>query len=590
MRVFRNILVAMRLRTKLIGAFVLVVLTSVLICAVVLFAKAERSLRQSSIDYASDSAERIAQTAGHLFAELDAVVQYLYWDPDVRVVMRRYAREPAAPWTYEELQARQRAGDACARAVGFRNIPLLAVQDMQNQTRVAAQGGVAVSSGDFHRIVAGGGRAVVFGPRWQEDSIGGRYHVFTVGRLLRDLVRGEPLGVVVASADYGAVTDLLGAQKRRGGPPMTAVLVDAGGRLLAAGDRVDPVVAASIAKCADQFDRRRLFDFPGHLAAMSRIEGTPWHVVQLVPASPLYSGKSELLRDTLLTVGLSLAVALLLAMAFISHITEPLQALVARMATVRHGELSGNLPVTGRDELSQLAVRFNEMLGDVRSLLNRVREEQEQKRLAELKTLQLQINPHFLYHAVDSIRWLAVINQDGNIERMTSNLSRLLQISLESPHELVTVAKEIEYVRCFVEIERIRRVQPFSFEVELAPGVEDCLTLRLIVQPLVENALFHGMERCSGPGYIRVRGFIEGTDLLIEVADNGTGMDGETLNKLRAGSITQTSRGIGVRNVRERLRLCYGDGYDLSFSSEFGSGTVVRVRQPLHNAEEMGRC
>lgn len=167
---------------------------------------------------------------------------------------------------------------------------------------------------------------------------------------------------------------------------------------------------------------------------------------------------------------------------------------------------------------------------------------------------------------------------------MTSNLSRLLQISLESPHELVTVAKEIEYVRCFVEIERIRRVQPFSFQVELAPGVEDCLTLRLIIQPLVENALFHGMERCSGPGCIRVRAFIEGTDLLIEVADNGTGMDGETLDKLRAGSIAQTSRGIGVRNVRERLRLCYGDGYDLSISSAPGSGTVVRIRQPLQAA------
>ncbi|MGE5529334.1 MAG: cache domain-containing sensor histidine kinase [Patescibacteria group bacterium] len=577
-----NLLQNTPLRTKLIAACAAVAITSVLACTLVLYNKSERAVRQRSNFFVRDSAERIALTAGNFFAELDAVVQFLYWDPDVQAVMRHWAKpEPNGRWTYDEWNARQRANDVCWRAMGFRDVPILAVQDMHNTTRVSTQGGAEIPQQDFDLIAAGQGRVVILGPRWQRDSLGGKYHVFTVGRLLRDTIRGEPLGVVFASAEYNSVARLLHDVNQPSDVPMTTMLIDRSGRLLASGSPVKQEILRELARHAVSLRERGIADFRGYFAAAAPVRGTHWLVVQAVPNARLYSETGDLLRDTLLTVGLSLVVALFLAAGLTSYITAPIRILAAKMAAVREGELAGDIPVEGRDELGQLSARFNEMLGDVQRLLDQVRLEQEQKRLAELTALQVQIGPHFLYHAVDSIRWLAVINHDRNIERLAQNLSRLLQICLESPTELTTVERELEFVRCYVEIERLRRVEPFSFEIETAPGVADCQTLRLVIQPLVENAIFHGLETGNLPGRILVRALAEGDDLVIEVADNGVGMDNETIAKLRAGSSPRSSRGIGVRNVQERIRLYYGEEYGLSFESRLGYGTVARIRQPL---------
>ena len=208
-------------------------------------------------------------------------------------------------------------------------------------------------------------------------------------------------------------------------------------------------------------------------------------------------------------------------------------------------------------------------------------EEQRQKRKSELKALQAQINPHFLYNTLDSIIWMAEWGKTKEVVLMTSSLAKLLRQSISNQNELVRVEEEVEYTRSYLIIQKMRYKDKLEYEILVNPEIQSKKIPKLVLQPLVENAIYHGIKYKEGKGVVCIDGYKEGSSMVLKVQDDGIGMNEEQLKKIFEKRETDTRRnGVGVLNVHERIQLYYGKEYGLKFSSIEGFGTTVEIRIP----------
>ena len=215
-------------------------------------------------------------------------------------------------------------------------------------------------------------------------------------------------------------------------------------------------------------------------------------------------------------------------------------------------------------------------------------EEQRQKRKSELRALQAQINPHFLYNTLDSIIWMAEWGKTKEVVLMTSSLAKLLRQSISNQNELVRVEEEVEYTRSYLTIQKMRYKDKLEYDIQVSPEVLGQKIPKLVLQPLVENAIYHGIKYKEGKGIVQIEGWIGQKELILRISDDGIGMTEAQLEKIFEKRETDIRKnGVGVLNVHERIQLYYGKDYGLRFSSTLGEGTVVEVRIPC---EEGGKA
>ena len=238
-------------------------------------------------------------------------------------------------------------------------------------------------------------------------------------------------------------------------------------------------------------------------------------------------------------------------------------------------------PDTG-DEISDLFRSFRNMILKIRELVEQNTAEQREKRKSELNALQAQINPHFLYNTLDSIIWMAEAGDRKNVVLMTSALAKLLRKSISNRNEMVTLEEEIEYTRSYLIIQKMRYVDKLEYEMDVESAILQMEVVKLIVQPLVENAIYHGIKYKEGKGLVRIEGGFGEDQVVLRIIDNGVGMTKTQLAHVFDERETDTRRnGVGVLNVHRRIRLHYGGEYGLSFESAEGEGTTVSIHLPL---------
>jgi two-component system sensor histidine kinase YesM len=267
-------------------------------------------------------------------------------------------------------------------------------------------------------------------------------------------------------------------------------------------------------------------------------------------------------------------------------IYTPIKKLHDVTTTITKNDLQALMTSDNVDEITELGMSFNIMIGKIKELLDSKIKEQENLKKAELRALQAQINPHFLYNTLDTIIWMAESKKTDQVVKIVSALSNFFRISLSKGMDWITIGEEVERVRSYLIIQRMRYRDILDFKIEVDKDVAENTILKLILQPLVENALYHGIKNKRQGGMISIRARRKGEDeVLLEVEDDGIGFTPEKLAQLRAeldddsGDIKLES-GFGIGNVNKRIRLYYGKPYGLSVQSEYTTGTCVTLVIP----------
>ena len=306
-----------------------------------------------------------------------------------------------------------------------------------------------------------------------------------------------------------------------------------------------------------------------------------WFLCTQVPRSVLMQNTYSLLGTLAMVWIVLLGVTIFAAILLSRTISRPLAQLCATMDQAGTGDLSIRAEERGGDEIATLARSFNKLTAQIQRLMNQLLDQEKAKRRAELRILQAQINPHFLYNTLDMLHWMAYDHNDEDMLQLISTLSSFYRISLNRGDEFIPLPRELDHVRYYLEIQKMRFAEQFDFTIEASPETQSLLMLKLLLQPLAENAVAHGIKPCPHPCTLSIQARRRGADVEIKVSDNGVGMDSETLGQLRRAFDTgKSSLGFGLVNVHQRIRLTYGKDYGLTLDSTSGQGTVVTVRIP----------
>lgn len=310
---------------------------------------------------------------------------------------------------------------------------------------------------------------------------------------------------------------------------------------------------------------------------------TGWKIVNVTPTSELFRNTIHIgfFMVMICTVTIFL---ILFGNIFISdRVTEPLRNLEESIRYLEEGHLEEeHIYIGGSHEIRHLGQTITLMVKRMKDLMDKMVREQEDKRKSELDALQSQINPHFLYNTLDSVVWMVECEQYREAISMVKALAKLFRISLSKGNSIITIEDELTHAQNYMSIQQMRYRNKFCVKIDVEPAIRDCITIKLIVQPILENAIYHGMEFMDGEGEITVHGYEKDGDIYIEVSDNGMGIPEETIESL----LTDKSRargkgsGIGLWNVNQRIALYFKGDYGLSIKSELDEGTTVTIHLP----------
>lgn len=311
------------------------------------------------------------------------------------------------------------------------------------------------------------------------------------------------------------------------------------------------------------------------------LDNCDWKVVGVSYISEMVTAKEmELLGNICVMLTIIMGLTMIVSFLVSRLVTKPIQRLIRAMQEFEK-DAAGYVyrPVEGTTEIEALSQSYEHMVGKIQNLMKQVRQEEISLRKTELKALQAQINPHFLYNTLDAIGWLCEEERCRDAVEMVNALAKLFRISISKGHELITIEKEVEHAGSYLKIQNFRYKNQFSYDFQIE---EECLRYycnKITLQPIIENAIYHGLDRMVDEGHIQIRIYSEGEDVIFRVEDNGVGMSEEQCRSILHKEPGDNS-GIGIKNVNDRIKIYFGKEYGLSIESELDEGTTVIIRMP----------
>lgn len=312
---------------------------------------------------------------------------------------------------------------------------------------------------------------------------------------------------------------------------------------------------------------------------------TNWKTIGVFSLNETLQEVTNLRHYSIMIGIITLVLAVIAAFFFTASIAKPLSKLRMLMKKAEEGDLSVRFNSRYNDEIGQLGNSFNNMIKEISNLIDMVYVEQRRKREAELKTLQAQIKPHFLYNTLYTIQWMAQEHGAQDVVKILGALANLFRIGLSKGKEMIQVHEELEHVGSYLAIQKARYEDKLTYEIHYDEEIIHYRVLKLILQPLVENAIYHGINARRGDGKIIITGSVKEGKLYFSVVDNGIGITKEKLKEIQelldGNHVEPAAAGFGIFNVNERIRLSFGKEYGLIYTSVYEEGTKVEVWHPL---------
>ena len=312
-------------------------------------------------------------------------------------------------------------------------------------------------------------------------------------------------------------------------------------------------------------------------------ESGKWRVVSLIPVKEIAKGP-ELIGWWIFVIGcIGVLIGIIITWVSTNRLIAPLYDLKKVMDQVETDNFQHTVHIHSHDEFARLGRSFNQMMEKINYLISEVYQKELVQKELEYKVLKAQINPHFLYNTLDTIRWLALYGETEKVERVAISLAQLLKASLKESKEMVPIKTEMEYIDAYLYIQKTR-FEKINVSINMDDHILNLYIPRFILQPLVENAFIHGLEKKIGSGSLIISGTQSVKGIKIRIIDNGAGIGDEKLTTLFNDTINQNlerrGTGTGLKNVHKRIQTLYGEEYGLSIQSSLNTGTIVEVLLP----------
>lgn len=444
----------------------------------------------------------------------------------------------------------------------------------------------------FHDALNSG--KVVYVPD-SDQYLGREYHYINIALKLSDWKRyNEFLGVVVLSVDEDTINNScnLSTDNPKGNENYNFIYDRRGriisfpiekyfGRQIMKPDTVNSKdeqsgFLLSFIKQTHLFRNRQLIINQHHQ------EKNGWTIVNVIDQNYLFSQMYWMQRLNVIFSVLGILFSVLIITYVTGAMTRSTHEIVAAMKTARQGELSVQVNLETKDELAMIGSHFNQMMVRIQQLMDEVKLATGREKEAEIRALVAQINPHFLYNMLDSINWMAIEKDEHEISQMIESLAKILRYSINDSNWVVALREEVEWLKQYIYLQQNHFDNSFESHIHFDDEILSYKIYKLLLQPLVENAIIHGFKGYESGGVLKITGTQDGEYIKIVVADNGRGIDSDTLESIDKDMQERYSfSGIGIKNVANRLRVYYGDNAALHFTSEIGQGTTVTLMIPI---------
>lgn len=436
-----------------------------------------------------------------------------------------------------------------------------------------------------------------FGKRIQtyKDSFGEhRESVFSISKEVHDFINGNAMDTVlvidVQSSSLENICNKIVAKEL----PLSWCIVDEQGNLQFAGEsfpnirNINEILEYSAYKEVSDYYANGSFSGADYLISSSQLEVNNWKIVTLLDADYIRDDVMESFKPLMLTVAIISGAMIIGIFAILRNVVYPINNLARTMKEpIDSCMIYHSYDTCSKiEEISILYHSYDTMLREIDHLVREIYEKGEQKRIVQIKALESQINPHFLYNTLDTIKWMALIHQGKNVAEMTSMLSKLLHISLSGGSEMILLKNEVEHVKAYVGIQKYRMDIDFDVIYMIEEETKNLMIPKILFQPFVENSIIHGFTK-DIKGIIEIISFISEDTLILQVNDNGIGIEERKISNLkREEEKGNRFSSIGIQNVRERIRLICGTEYGVKLNSKAGYGTSVEIRLPIQKQEE----
>lgn len=408
--------------------------------------------------------------------------------------------------------------------------------------------------------------------------------VFSMSKAVVDPISGEFKGVILIDIKLDVIKDVI--ENSKPGTAGFIYIMDSNQEIVYT--PVNDIVYRIKSEWVESINNEIIMkEIKGENYQLTKVTSpyTGWETIGVFPESEGLKVIKYIRYYSLIIAIIALIGAGILGIIFTKSIVKPIYKLKKLMKRAQEGELDISFNAKYNDEIGELGNSFNTMVKEISNLINLVKIEEKNKRKAEINVLQAQIKPHFMYNTLDTIRWMAEEHNENDIVEIIEAFTNLLRISLSRGKEIITVKEELIHIESYLTIQKIRYEEKLDYEINFQEEILDYKVIKLILQPLVENAIYHGIKEKRGNGKLIVNAEKRNGSLYFSISDNGKGIEKEKLElineMLKKDNVKEIKIGYGVFNVNERIKLIYGEDYGLTFKSIYGKGTIVEIKHPI---------
>jgi two-component system sensor histidine kinase YesM len=592
----QNYLLGTSLQKKLIILFLPLAIIPLSILGTFSYYKSSQVVQTQVSKTILESLSQVNYSLNYFVKDIEQLTMYIYSNREIQDVLSKDQGRTLA----EKQQDEKRVNEILDTFLGFKNWNIAIYLLGENGDRYFT-GNLLPNQYDdynlnwglFRKMRLAGGN-IIWDTHYSMKKTEDFGIVLSSGRLLKKIETNKPLGFMVVDIMENALADKYNKAHLQPGGQM--LLLDRNGYVISStpskhivGTKLnEPYLDKVLTGNKGFFEPANKGSAPV-MVVYDTSEITGFKLVSIVPVAVLTKESSSIRNLMLFIIILFGVVSCWVAYVLSVTITNPLRKLKSLMYLVENGNMDVAFSSKYRDEVGQLGLSFNKMVQRIKQLIDEVYKKQLMLKEAEIKAIHAQFNPHFLYNALDSINWMARINKMTDISQTVISLGELLRFSIRKGQPFIKVKEDMHQIRNFLFIQQMRYGDKLEVEIQIDEEIESLYTLKLLIQPIVENAITHGLEIKPGKGQLSIRGWRARECVRFEIRDNGVGMSSEMVERVLSGkyvSDSEQNTGIGLENSIKRLQLYFGSNYRFEIESEIMQGTTILIEIPIMRSGE----